>query len=303
MSSTAILAAFALAFLSGPSAFLLLWLTYKRTAEASIRSLAFCILGLCLLLLGNAATFIMADILRKWDPRVGFLLMNEVFISAVMMGSFLLIFSHECTRTSIGMRRKGLFWAFSILFFFLVVSLPIFLSGPGQLNLDHGYLASSLYVTICQLYSTGVLIRFRRRLPPPYSGFSPVFSTILLGLGLLSLANDYFHFGRLMQGPDFPFSPVFFLLINVFVISMCARKLLAPKEMTANEVDSTLLGFGLTEREGEIVPLVVEGLSNEEIAARLFISPHTVKNHITGIFRKAGVANRFELLKRLSSSS
>src|SRR5512140_3039662 len=100
MLPTAILAAFALALLSCPSAFVLLWLTYKKTGEASLRSLALFTLGLLLLFLGNAASFIMAFVVRKWEPRIGFLLMNEVFISAVMMGAFLSVFSHECTRTA-----------------------------------------------------------------------------------------------------------------------------------------------------------------------------------------------------------
>lgn len=272
MLSMAILVAFALAFLSGPSAFLLLWLTYKRTQEASLRSMAFCILGLCLILLGNAASFVMANVLRKWDPRIGFLLMNEVFISAVMMGTFLAIFAHEVTRTSIGTRRKSLFWAFSVLFFFLVLSLPIFLSGPGQVNLDHGYLASSLYVTICLAYSTGVIVRNRRRLSPPFRGFLPIFDSILLGISFFSLANDFFHFGRLLRGPDVPFSPIFFLLINGFIVVTCARELLSPKGGSKDAVESGALDFGLTAREREIIPLIVEGLSNEEIAEKLFIS-------------------------------
>ena len=206
MLPTLILVAFALAILSSPSAFLLLWLTYKRTGEASLRSLAFCILGLSLILLGNAATFIMADVLRTWDPRIAFLLMNEVFLSSVMMGAFLSIFAHDCTRTSIGMLRKTLFWAFSILFFFLVLSLPIFLSGPGQMDLSHGYLASSLYVTICQAYSTGVFVRNRGRLPPYYGGL-PTFSVILLLLGFIFSWERLLPFRKASRRPGFsPFT-------------------------------------------------------------------------------------------------
>ena len=106
-----------------------------------------------------------------------------------------------------------------------------------------------------------------------------------------------------MRGPDVPFSPIFFLLINGFIVVTCARELLSPKGGSKDAVESGALDLELTAREREIIPLIVEGLSNEEIAERLFISPHTVKNHITGIFRKAGVASRFELLKLLSSSS
>lgn len=48
----------------------------------------------------------------------------------------------------------------------------------------------------------------------------------------------------------------------------------------------------LSAREAEIVTLVVQGLSNEEIAHRLFISHNTLKSHIRRAYRKIGVATR-----------
>ncbi len=49
---------------------------------------------------------------------------------------------------------------------------------------------------------------------------------------------------------------------------------------------------GLTEREAEILALIVQGLTNPEIAARLFLSNHTVKTHINRIFAKTGSRDR-----------
>ncbi len=51
----------------------------------------------------------------------------------------------------------------------------------------------------------------------------------------------------------------------------------------------------LTEREREVVTLIGEGLRNRQIAARLFISEITVRHHLTSIFDKLGVSDRFEL--------
>jgi DNA-binding NarL/FixJ family response regulator len=52
----------------------------------------------------------------------------------------------------------------------------------------------------------------------------------------------------------------------------------------------------LTDREREIIALVAEGLRNDDIGGRLSISEKTVRNHITGICAKLGVAGRLELL-------
>jgi DNA-binding NarL/FixJ family response regulator len=52
----------------------------------------------------------------------------------------------------------------------------------------------------------------------------------------------------------------------------------------------------LTEREREITALVAEGLSNEEIAARLFLSPATAKTHVNRAMTKLGARDRAQLV-------
>ena len=55
----------------------------------------------------------------------------------------------------------------------------------------------------------------------------------------------------------------------------------------------------LSRREQEVASALSDGLSNREIAERLQLSPHTVKNHIFRIFEKLGVSSRFELMAAL----
>ncbi len=57
--------------------------------------------------------------------------------------------------------------------------------------------------------------------------------------------------------------------------------------------------YGLSPREQEVVGLLARGCSTAAIAGTLWISPHTVRDHVKAVFAKVGVANRQELLSQL----
>jgi NarL family two-component system response regulator LiaR len=53
-------------------------------------------------------------------------------------------------------------------------------------------------------------------------------------------------------------------------------------------------GLDLTERERDVLALMVEGLNNTQIAGRLTVSPSTIKSHVSNILAKLGVSSRTE---------
>jgi DNA-binding CsgD family transcriptional regulator len=81
---------------------------------------------------------------------------------------------------------------------------------------------------------------------------------------------------------------------TVIVIEPTKPEELLPFSMTA---------YGLSPREEELVRLVVCGLSTTRISRTLFISEHTVQNHLRSVFEKVGVRSRGELVKRLFSTT
>lgn len=71
--------------------------------------------------------------------------------------------------------------------------------------------------------------------------------------------------------------------------------------MTKNTADD--LYVEMTEREREIAALLAEGLTNRQIADKLYISEGTVKNYISSIYDKTGIHDRVKLVVALSGAS
>jgi len=62
--------------------------------------------------------------------------------------------------------------------------------------------------------------------------------------------------------------------------------------------DHAALDSPLSEREQEVLSLIATGSTNKEIASQLHLSPHTVKEHTSAIYRKLGVRNRAEATRQ-----
>ena len=82
-------------------------------------------------------------------------------------------------------------------------------------------------------------------------------------------------------------------LNKLFMINKLERKI---KENRSQLLEKAEQKFQLTEREKELLKLLIEGKNNQEIAQNLFISINTVKKHLSHIFNKTEVHSRTELV-------
>lgn len=86
-------------------------------------------------------------------------------------------------------------------------------------------------------------------------------------------------------------------LVQAIRSAHAGRATLSP-EAAQSLVETTNLppapGLDLTEREREVLTLMIEGLNNVQIAGRLTVSPSTIKSHVSNILSKLGVASRTE---------
>jgi DNA-binding CsgD family transcriptional regulator len=69
-----------------------------------------------------------------------------------------------------------------------------------------------------------------------------------------------------------------------------------PRRRSGAGVPAPLRALGVTDREAEVLALLAEGLANQEIATRLFLSPRTVERHIANLSVKVGVERRAQLV-------
>ena len=69
----------------------------------------------------------------------------------------------------------------------------------------------------------------------------------------------------------------------------------APRNRGGTAVSPRLRARGITAREAEVLGLVAEGLTNVQVAERLFLSPRTVDTHVANLLAKAGVPSRTQL--------
>jgi len=93
----------------------------------------------------------------------------------------------------------------------------------------------------------------------------------------------------------------FLFCLKWFLTRMHGKPKIAAEQNTAIELLMNRNGISL--REKEIIEMILRGLSNKEIEQKLFISPHTVKNHIYHIFHKLNINSRGQLINIINNSN
>ncbi|WP_026410876.1 LuxR C-terminal-related transcriptional regulator [Actinomadura oligospora] len=101
---------------------------------------------------------------------------------------------------------------------------------------------------------------------------------------------------RLLGEPSAPSDPLTSARVAVLV-DAASPALTTGSGHPISTADAPHKRYGLSAREAEILELVAEGLSNPQIANRVFISEKTVKNHLNRIFTKLNVTNRADAVE------
>jgi len=104
------------------------------------------------------------------------------------------------------------------------------------------------------------------------------------------------------------FIAVFFLIIGIWLSKKLTRPKIRTEVLEKIVYRDTSLPFelnqklvdelGISSREMEVLQLMATGLSNQEIAAQLFVSPNTIKTHLARLFEKLDVGKRVQAIEK-----
>lgn len=165
-----------------------------------------------------------------------------------------------------------------------------------------GYAAFE-YLIIFLFLATAIRLIIRFRPVPETSYGKAVRRYGVLHLTLFLLLSLSIVFGsEAGLDPEYPavFNSLLMFGYNLSLVAWTyryARSIEAtPVSAQARTFTDQVVNYGITQREREIIQLICEGRTNQQIAEELFISVQTVKDHNHNIFRKTAVRNRVELV-------
>lgn len=277
--------------------------TYLKDKNITMKYLIYIeILYIFLLTLDTLSLYFRKNIMlpsKKWD-----LIIYEV---SFLLGAAIIYFT-ICIVYSI--MKKLITKKFSIIYILLAVVLEgIFISEPINkvisVTLSLCIIISILgYIFILTIVNSEKIKKEVRRLLYAY-------------LILICMITIVIEITNIFNGLPYifykiPYVPCAYFLINIIAVYYLKKFFKiekkgqgeAIKEFEKNDMmnHEFLKKYGVTERELEIIDLIVEGKSNNDIGKQLFISVNTVRNHIYNIYKKVGIKNRYELINKVTKS-
>jgi NarL family two-component system response regulator LiaR len=115
---------------------------------------------------------------------------------------------------------------------------------------------------------------------------------------LLKIAEyRYFVFGDLTAEFFIGFIAFLFTALGIWVGWRLTHRTVIVRDPDFVPNAAALESLGISKREMEVLELIAQGLSNREIAEKLFLSPHTVKSHSSSLFVKLSARRRTEAIK------
>jgi DNA-binding CsgD family transcriptional regulator len=231
-------------------------------------------------------------------------------MAAILWGSSYLSFTLRATHAAhpMGLLRQTKMGAFGLMGAATLACLALFLMGLDPLirTFSRG-LSSLLFLTVAVLSLRLFFIAPHREQQVSWrnlrilgAAYSILFVTLttLVWWRRFSPTIPRHTYISLTVGLEILYNLVTVLWIHLFDRTLPDQEAAPSNAQPAQALGQSFTdGFGISKREMEVIHLICQGMTNQEIADALFISLKTVKDHNYRIFQKTGVRNRVELVQ------
>jgi DNA-binding CsgD family transcriptional regulator len=125
------------------------------------------------------------------------------------------------------------------------------------------------------------------------------FGLLIFSIVALVQLSKYFHYrGSVTIEILIGILACLFFILGWFIKSTFIKRSTLPEPSPAKLPQNSHRLTGLSKREFQILKLIADGFSNQQIADSLFISENTVKKHVSRIFDKLNVERRTQAIRR-----
>ncbi len=307
-----ILAINLVAFIAGSAAFACARVLSRQRPGGFIRRIQAVLLCLTFIVSCNGVDFYAREFAGVQDPRVAFMTMN--FLSLVTLVVLWLMFRcvEDVTRRPFSRVSRAVFFVQSFFSYFACVALSLF-AGENRIAPEAGYLVSALDGALCLVAASVICLVRLGEIDAAHRRFVRGLIPFGLAFAVFDAASELGVWHSLIGLPGMAMSPFILVIISALTIWRSMDSLgrypsrgdsapTPPPEESSSfdfRIDSR---WDLSAREKDVLALLARGLENADISGRLFISPHTVKNHVSNIYRKTGAKNRIDLIRILGGS-
>jgi DNA-binding CsgD family transcriptional regulator len=297
-----IIAFYLLALMAGTASLSQTFMIWQRHRKPVIKRYGFFLLSLYLIVLG-----FLVDLYTRITSLSETLEARALSWILLAGGGILYIFIcpyffHSLAGLSV--TRTGRV-VFSVIDFFVCIGAAANIAVPSSAPI-----AIALIIILFAMIAFGIIFiavhlrgigeRTLRRALTIFLSLSAVFFPLML----IDAVMGYVPLLSLFKFMENMAQPLYFLLLNCLTIVFGVRYLNRPAFLEKDRLTPYFLStFGVTEREREIIGLLLDGTGTKQIGEKLFISPKTAENHVYNIYQKLGVRNRVQMFQLIKTNA